>query len=71
MWHLNLVLCYWMETGRRVRAFKIMEFGTSLAVQWVRLQASSAGGTSLIPGRGTETPCAAAKTIKSPNKTIK
>lgn len=22
MWHLNLVLCYWMETGRRVRVWK-------------------------------------------------
>ena len=29
---------------------------TSLAVQWLRLQASTAGGTSLTPGQGTKTP---------------
>ena len=28
--------------------------GTSLAVQWLRLCASAAGGVGLIPGRGTE-----------------
>ena len=28
--------------------------GTSLVVQWLRLQASTAGGTGSIPGRGTE-----------------
>ena len=30
--------------------------GTSLAVQWLRFQASEAGGTGLIPGQGTENP---------------
>ena len=30
--------------------------GTSLAVQWLRLQASTAGGTGSIPGRGTYIP---------------
>ena len=29
---------------------------TSLAVQWLRLSASTAGGTVLIPGRGTKIP---------------
>ena len=30
--------------------------GTSLAVQWVRFQASDTGGTGLIPGQGTGIP---------------
>ena len=30
--------------------------GTSLTVQWLRLQASTAGGESSIPGRGTKIP---------------
>ena len=32
---------------------KNYNFRTSLAVQWLGLQASTAGGTGLIPGRGT------------------
>ena len=31
--------------------------GTSLTVQWLRLQAINSGGTSLIPGQGTKIPC--------------
>ena len=30
--------------------------GTSQAVQWLRLHASTAGGTGLIPGQGTKIP---------------
>ena len=30
--------------------------GNSLAVQWLGLQASTAGGTSSIPGLGTKIP---------------
>ena len=30
--------------------------GTSLTVQWLRLRASTAGGESSIPGRGTKIP---------------
>ena len=30
--------------------------GTSLAVQWLRLHASTAGGTGSIPGCGTKIP---------------
>ena len=30
--------------------------GTSLAVQWLRLHASKAGGTGLTPGQGTKIP---------------
>ena len=33
--------------------------GTSLAVQWLRLHASNAGGTGSIPGQGTKIPHAA------------
>ena len=32
--------------------------GTSLAVQWLGLHVSSAGGAGSIPGRGTKVPCA-------------
>ena len=32
---------------------KNLHVGTSLAVQWLRLCASTAGGTGLIPGWGT------------------
>ena len=35
--------------------FKCKE-GTSLAVQWLRLRASTAGSMSLIPGQGTKIP---------------
>ena len=30
--------------------------GTSLAVQWLRLQASTSGGAGSIPGQGTKIP---------------
>ena len=33
--------------------------GTSVAVQWLRLQAPNVGGVGLIPGRGTKIPHAA------------
>ena len=35
--------------------------GISLLVQWLRLCASKAGGTGLIPGQGTNMPCDTAK----------
>ena len=38
---------------------KFVQNGTSLAVQWLGLCASTAGGTGQIPGRGTGIPCAA------------
>ena len=37
-------------------AFKKYSSGTSLAVQWLALRASSAGGAGLIPGWGTRIP---------------
>ena len=36
--------------------FKILGFGTSLAVPWVRFCASNAEGAGLIPGQGTKIP---------------
>ena len=37
-----------------IMEFKILEMGTSLAVQWLRLCTSTAEGTSSIPGQGTK-----------------
>ena len=42
--------------------------GTSLAVQWLRLCASNAGGAGSIPGQGTKIPHAAAWPKKQTNK---
>ena len=39
-----------------VLGFKGEEGGDSLAVQWLGLHASTAGGMGLIPGRGTKIP---------------
>ena len=39
--------------------FKILVVGTSLAVQWLRLQASTAGGMGSISGLGIKIPHAA------------
>ena len=36
---------------------KLTAVGTSLAVQWLRLHASNAGGVGSIPGRTTATLC--------------
>ena len=35
---------------------KQFEFGTSLAIQWLGLQASTEGGTGSVPGWGTKIP---------------
>ena len=48
-------------------ALKGRILGTSLAVQWLRLCVSTAGGTGSIPGRGTKIPhatCGVAKNFK-------
>ena len=34
--------------------YKMCEEGTSLVVQWIRLQASNSGGMGSIPGQGTK-----------------
>ena len=50
---------------------KITSAGTSLGVQWLRLQASNAKGTGSIPGQGTKMPHAARhgqKTTKNKTK---
>ena len=46
------------------------QLGTTLEVQWLRLQASNAGGAGSIPGQGTKThmPWGMAKKIKNKNK---
>ena len=50
--------------------FKKRNTRTSLAVQWLRLRASTAGGVGTIPGQGTKIPHAA-KTNKQTNKQTK
>ena len=44
------------------------EHGTPLAVQWLRLRTSIAGGTGSIPGRGTKIPHAVQCGKKKKNK---
>ena len=43
----------WAATFTPNAAFKNPSLGTSLAVQWLRLWARSAGGLGSIPGQGT------------------
>ena len=38
------------------QTYKSKETGNSLAVQWLRLRASTVQGMGLIPGRGTKIP---------------
>ena len=40
----------------RNTSLEIPHSGTSLVVQWLRLQTSSAGGSGSIPGQGTKIP---------------
>ena len=51
-----------------VKASKVT-LGTSLEVQWLGLDASTAGGTGSIPGQGTKMPHAAQHGQTKPNKT--
>ena len=44
--------------------FKDRGRGNSLAVQWLRLCACTAGGMGLIPGRGTKIPHATGRSQK-------
>ena len=39
--------------------FKVLEWGTFLLVQWVRLHVATARSMGLIPGQGTKIPHAA------------
>ena len=50
--------------------FKILGFGTSLAVQWLRLCASNAEGAGLIPGQGTKIPHAVQHCQKKKKKSL-
>ena len=45
---------YELDSGQTT--YKSGTVGTSLAVQWLRLQASDAGGGGSIPGGGTNIP---------------
>ena len=50
----------WNTEGcRQASASKRTSWGISLAVRWLRLQASNAGGEGSIPGLGIKIPCAA------------
>ena len=78
MCHL-LQMLSWVEVPRfphpSVTLIKIPSPGTSLAVQWLRLRASSAGGAGSIPGQGTRIPHAAwrgkkKKKISSPREEV-
>lgn len=44
--------------------------GTSLAIQWLRLHSSNAGGMALVPGWGSEIPHAVGHSQKPVNKQI-
>ena len=48
--------CIYMRRARIKKQVYDMLKETSLVVQWLRLCASNAGGTGLIPGRGTKIP---------------
>ena len=50
---------------------KLRDEGTSLAVQWLRLCASTAGGAGLIPTRETKIPHAMCAAKKFKKKTTK
>ena len=47
-----------------LKKFFFLILGTSLAVQWLRLQASTEGGVGSIPGQGTKISSAAQQSPK-------
>ena len=47
----------WLTKPKSIQKYSLS--GTSSVVQWLRLRASTAGGTGLIPGWGTKIPHAA------------
>ena len=46
----------WCKASKMLGTIKITQRGSSLAVQWLGLSASTAEGLGLIPGRGTKIP---------------
>ena len=50
------------------RMIEVWFIGTSLAVQWLGLHTSTAGGMGLIPGQGTKIPQAAQPKKKKKTK---
>ena len=55
MWMLGLEINI-IQRGKKVQSPEdsAKNLGASLVVQWLRLQASSAGAPGLIPGQGTK-----------------
>ena len=53
-----------------IKSFKAVRPGTSLEVQWLGLQASTAGAPGSIPGRGTKILQASWEARKQ-NKTVR
>ena len=53
LWSINSVFHKHLLNARCSEDTKGQRLGTSLAVQWLRLCASNAGGTGSIPGQGT------------------
>ena len=45
-----------MINKKEISLFKVNSSGTSLVVQWLRLHASNAGGSGLIPVWGIKIP---------------
>ena len=54
-----------MEIIVEWHGFEKSDLGTSVVVQWLRLPASTAGGTGLIPGQGTKLPQAMRRSEKN------
>ena len=53
-----------------IMEFKILEMGTSPAVQWLRLCTSTAEGTSSTPGQGTKIPYDTVVVVTQPCLTL-
>ena len=48
----------WSRGSPRITGAKDMHSRDFLVVQWLRLSASTSGGTGSLPGQGTKIPCA-------------
>ena len=61
-------MCMGRRAEEKESMIKAAYIGNSLAVQWLGLHASTAGGTGSIPGRGTNIPHAMRHSQKKPPK---
>ena len=50
------MLHQWTLSGKTAHWLEKQDIGTTLAVQWLRLHAPTAGGMGSIPGWGTKVP---------------